>query len=290
VEPSGWVFEFENKWNPDVDDTAMVLLALRKVKTDNPKKLAECLQRGMTWMLTFQCKDGGWAAFDKDCTKGILEKVPFADHNAMLDPTCPDITGRVLEALCRRGFKLSDPPIERGVGFLLETQERDGSWYGRWGVNYLYGTFLALRGLRAAQDPSASKAMWKAGKWIASVQNEDGGWGESCASYNEGHFVPAPSTPSQTAWALLGLVAAGQGDTEVLARGVRHLIDTQKPDGTWDESLATGTGFPNVFYLRYTLYRSYFPILALTQARRALEEAERTLRLVQESEPSRPIR
>ena len=144
------------------------------------------------------------------------------------------------------------------MGFLLETQERDGSWYGRWGVNYLYGTFLALRGLRAAQDPSASKAMWKAGKWIASVQNEDGGWGESCASYNEGHFVPAPSTPSQTAWALLGLVAAGQGDTEVLARGVRHLIDTQKPDGTWDESLATGTGFPNVFYLRYTLYRGTF--------------------------------
>ena len=139
----------------------------------------------------------------------------------------------MLEALCRRGFKLSDAPIERGVGFLLETQERDGSWYGRWGVNYLYGTFLALRGLRAAQDPSASKAMWKAGKWIASVQNEDGGWGESCASYNEGHFVPAPSTPSQTAWALLGLVAAGQGDTEVLVRGVRHLIDTQKPDGTW---------------------------------------------------------
>jgi squalene-hopene/tetraprenyl-beta-curcumene cyclase len=157
-------------------------------------------------------------------------------------------------------------------------------------VNYLYGTFLALRGLRAAQDPGASKAVWKAGKWIVSVQNEDGGWGESCASYNEGRFVPAPSTPSQTAWALLGLVAAGQGDTEALARGVRYLVDTQKPDGTWDESLATGTGFPNVFYLRYTLYRNYFPLLALSQARRAIEEAARSLRLVQESEPSRPMR
>jgi squalene-hopene/tetraprenyl-beta-curcumene cyclase len=196
----------------------------------------------------------------------------------------------VLEALCRRGFKLSDPVIEKGVGFLLETQERDGSWYGRWGVNYLYGTFLALRGLRAAQDPGASKAVWKAGKWIASVQNEDGGWGESCASYNEGRFVPAPSTPSQTAWALLGLIAAGQGDTEALARGVRHLVDSQKPDGTWDEHLATGTGFPNVFYLRYTLYRNYFPLLALTQARRAIDEAERALRLVQDATPSHPLR
>ena len=132
--------------------------------------------------------------------------------------------------------------------------------------------------------------MWKAGKWIASVQNEDGGWGESCASYNEGRFVPAPSTPSQTAWALLGLIAAGQGDTEALVRGVRHLVDTQKPDGTWDEHLATGTGFPNVFYLRYTLYRNYFPLLALTQARRAIEEAERALRLVQDAAPSHPLR
>jgi squalene-hopene/tetraprenyl-beta-curcumene cyclase len=157
-------------------------------------------------------------------------------------------------------------------------------------VNYLYGTFLALRGLRAAQDPGASKVVWKAGKWIASVQNEDGGWGESCASYSEARFVRAPSTPSQTAWALLGLVAAGQGDTEALVRGVRYLVDTQKPDGTWDESLATGTGFPNVFYLRYTLYRNYFPLLALTQARRAIDDAARSLRLVRDSEPSRPLR
>jgi squalene-hopene/tetraprenyl-beta-curcumene cyclase len=132
--------------------------------------------------------------------------------------------------------------------------------------------------------------MWKAGKWIASVQNEDGGWGESCASYREERFVPAPSTPSQTAWALLGLIAAGQGDTEALARGVRYLVDTQKPDGTWDEDLATGTGFPNVFYLRYTLYRDYFPLLALTHARRAIEEAERALRLVQDTAPSHPLR
>jgi squalene-hopene/tetraprenyl-beta-curcumene cyclase len=290
LEPSGWAFEFANEHYPDIDDTAMVLLALQHASASDAAAQERCERRAVAWLVGMQSSDGGWAAFDADNNWAFLNRVPFADHNAMLDPSCPDITGRVLEALCRRGFKLSDPPIERGVGFLLETQERDGSWYGRWGVNYLYGTFLALRGLRVAQDPGASKAMWKAGKWIVSVQNEDGGWGESCASYNEGRFVPAPSTPSQTAWALLGLVAAGQGETEALARGVRHLVDTQKADGTWDESLATGTGFPNVFYLRYTLYRNYFPLLALTHARRALEEAERSLRLVQEPEPSRPIR
>src|SRR5216684_6005863 len=266
LEPSGWAFEFANEHYPDIDDTAMVLLAMQHAQASDAAAQERCERRAVSWLVGMQSGDGGWAAFYADNNWAFLNRVPFADHNAMLDPSCPDITGRVLEALCRRGFKLSDPPIERGVGFLLETQERDGSWYGRWGVNYLYGTFLALRGLRAAQDPGASKAVWKAGKWIVSVQNEDGGWGESCASYNEGTFVPAPSTPSQTAWALLGLVAAGQSETEALARGVRHLVDTQKADGTWDESLATGTGFPNVFYLRYTLYRNYFPLLALTRS------------------------
>ena len=290
LEPSGWAFEFANEHYPDIDDTAMVLLALQHAEASDRAAQERCERRAVSWLIGMQSLDGGWAAFDADNNWAFLNRVPFADHNAMLDPSCPDITGRVLEALCRRGFKLADAPIEHGVGFLLGSQERDGSWYGRWGVNYLYGTFLALRGLRAAQDPGASKAVWRAGKWILSVQNEDGGWGESCASYNEGRFVPAPSTPSQTAWALLGLVAAGQGDNEALARGVRHLVDTQKPDGTWDESLATGTGFPNVFYLCYTLYRDYFPLLALSQARRALDEAARSLRLVQESGPPRPIR
>lgn len=290
LEPSGWAFEFNNEHYPDIDDTAMVLLALQHASASDPAAQERCERRVVHWLVGMQSSDGGWAAFDADNNWAFLNRVPFADHNAMLDPSCPDITGRVLEALCRRGFKLSDLPIEKGVGYLLETQERDGSWYGRWGVNYLYGSFLALRGLRAAQDPSASKAMWKAGKWIASVQNADGGWGESCASYGEARFVPAPSTPSQTAWALLGLVASGQGDSEALTRGVRHLVETQQADGTWDEKLATGTGFPNVFYLRYTLYRNYFPLLALTQARRALTEAARSLRLVREAVPGRPSR
>jgi squalene-hopene/tetraprenyl-beta-curcumene cyclase len=211
--------------------------------------------------------------------------VPFADHNAMLDPTCPDITGRVLEALCRRGARLSDPRVERGVAYLLAAQERNGSWYGRWGVNYVYGTFLALRGLRAARDRGAAPAMWNAGEWLATVQNADGGWGESCASYSAGTFVSAGSTPSQTAWGLLGLLASGHADRDCFRRGIAYLLDTQRPDGTWDEDLATGTGFPNVFYLRYTLYRNYFPLLALTQARRALDASAKSLRVVREANP-----
>ena len=149
VEPSGWVFEFENKWNPDVDDTAMVLLALRKVPTDDRQKRDECFQRGWKWMMTFQCKDGGWAAFDKDCTKGVLEKVPFADHNAMLDPECADITARILELLGYEGWSVEHPQVQKALRFLREHQEEDGSWYGRWGVNYIYGTWQVLRGLRA---------------------------------------------------------------------------------------------------------------------------------------------
>jgi squalene-hopene/tetraprenyl-beta-curcumene cyclase len=282
LEPSGWAFEFSNEHYPDIDDTAMVLMALEHARASDPDAQARCERRAGHWLAQMQSSDGGWAAFDVDNNWALLNRVPFADHNAMLDPTCPDITGRVLEALCRRGLKLSDLPVDRGVAYLLQTQEADGSWYGRWGVNYLYGSFLALRGLRASRDRSASRAIWKSGRWIASVQNADGGWGESCASYGEGRFVPAPSTPSQTAWALLGLIAAGQAESESLIRGARHLIDTQRADGTWDETLATGTGFPGVFYLRYTLYRNYFPLLALAKVRTALEGATRTLRFVRE--------
>jgi squalene-hopene/tetraprenyl-beta-curcumene cyclase len=282
LEPSGWAFEFSNEHYPDIDDTAMVLLALQHARASDPSAQARCEQRALHWLTQMQSSDGGWAAFDVDNNWALLNRVPFADHNAMLDPTCPDITGRVLEALCRRGLTLSDFPVDRGVAYLLQTQEADGSWYGRWGVNYLYGSFLALRGLRASHDRTASRAIWKAGRWIASVQNADGGWGESCASYGEGHFVAAPSTPSQTAWGLLGLMASGQVESESLVRGARYLINTQRADGTWDETLATGTGFPGVFYLRYTLYRNYFPLLALAQVRSALDGAARTLRLIRE--------
>jgi squalene-hopene/tetraprenyl-beta-curcumene cyclase len=183
----------------------------------------------------------------------------------MLDPTCPDITGRVLESLCRRGMA-GQEAVRRGVIYLLGAQEKDGSWYGRWGVNYIYGSFLAMRGLAASGAPEAKDAIAKAAQWLRTIQNADGGWGESCASYDREGFVPAPSCPSQTAWAVLGLLAAGDREGAAARRGIQFLLDRQRPDGTWPEEATTGTGFPNVFYLTYGMYRDYFPLLALAQA------------------------
>jgi hypothetical protein len=188
VEASGWVFEFNNKWNPDVDDTAMVLLALRKIPTDNPAKRDECFQRGLKWMMTFQCKDGGWASFDKDCTKNILEKVPFADHNAMLDPECADITARILELLGYEGWSREHHQIQEALAFIREHQESDGSWYGRWGVNYIYGTWQVLRGMRAMNWNMTEPWLLKARFWLESVQRDDGGWGERCNTYDDPVF------------------------------------------------------------------------------------------------------
>jgi squalene-hopene/tetraprenyl-beta-curcumene cyclase len=277
LEPSGWAFEFENEHYPDIDDTAMVLLALLHANASDQPLQERVERRAVNWLVNMQSKDGGWAAFDVDNDWQLLNAVPFADHNAMLDPTCPDITGRVLEALCRRGFTMADETVRRGVEYLIKNQERNGSWYGRWGVNYIYGTSLALRGLRAAQAVAVD-SFRRAAKWLISVQNSDGGWGESCESYREDTYVSAPSTPSQTAWALIGLMAAGEGFNEPLRRGFNYLLSTQREDGTWTEELATGTGFPNVFYLRYALYRQYFPHLALALARR-------TFGLTGETEP-----
>ncbi|HXG49068.1 MAG TPA: squalene--hopene cyclase, partial [Methylomirabilota bacterium] len=204
VEPSGWVFEYNNKWNPDVDDTAMVLLALRQIPTGNPQRRDECFRRGYNWMLTFQCKDGGWAAFDKDCTKSILEKVPFADHNAMLDPECVDITARILEVMGLEGVGLDNPQVQRAVAFIKKEQEPDGSFFGRWGVNYIYGTWQVLRGLRALNYDMTRPWLVKARDWLESVQRHDGGWGERCNTYDDPVFKgQGPSTASQTAWAVM---------------------------------------------------------------------------------------
>ncbi|HEX8985142.1 MAG TPA: squalene--hopene cyclase, partial [Bryobacteraceae bacterium] len=263
LEPGGWAFEFANEHYPDIDDTAMVLLALMHARASDPERQARAEKRAIQWLLGMQSADGGWAAFDVDNNWAILNRVPFADHNAMLDPSCPDITGRVLEALCRRGFDNTHPAVRNGVRYLLENQEKNGSWYGRWGVAYIYGTFLAMRGLRAAGDSASSAAIQKGARWLGSIQHSDGGWGESCASYRYSRFVDGPSCASQTAWALLGLAAAGAAGTLVARRGVDYLLSTQKPDGTWDESETTGTGFPTVFYLTYHMYRQYFPLLAL---------------------------
>lgn len=270
TEPSGWAFEFANEFYPDIDDTAMVLLALLHAKGSSERAQQVVERRAINWLLAMQSEDGGWAAFDVDNNWAVLNQVPFADHNAMLDPTCPDITGRVLESLCRRGMTMADEPIRRGVEYLLGAQERDGSWYGRWGVNYVYGTFLAIRGLAAAGADEARGAIDHAAEWLRAVQNPDGGWGESCSSYGVDHFVAAPSCPSQTAWGMLGLLAAGDTGSVHLRRGMDYLLERQRDDGTWPEEATTGTGFPNVFYLTYCMYRDYFPLLALATCRQRL--------------------
>jgi len=272
VEPSGWVFEFNNKWNPDVDDAAMVLLALRKIPTDNPKKRDECFRRGLKWMMTFQCKDGGWASFDKDCTKNILEKVPFADHNAMLDPECADITARILELLGYEGWSNGHHQIQEALEFIRAHQEEDGSWYGRWGVNYIYGTWQVLRGMRAMNLDMNEDWLQLGRAWLESVQHEDGGWGERCNTYDDPVFKgQGPSTASQTAWAVMGLCAFDDPENPALKRGIEFLTRTQNPDGSWTEHETTGTGFPKVFYLKYDMYRNAWPLLALATYKKICE-------------------
>ena len=282
VEPSGWVFEFNNKWNPDVDDTAMVLLALRKIPTDDRQKRDACFQRGLNWMMTFQCKDGGWASFDRDCTKNILEKVPFADHNAMLDPECADITARILELLGYEGWKTDHPQVKEALDFIRSHQEPDGSWYGRWGVNYIYGNWQVLRGMRALNLDMNQPWLLKGRDWLESVQHEDGGWGERCNTYADPVFKgQGPSTASQTAWAIMGLCAFDDPNRPSIRRGIDYLIRTQSPDGSWTEHETTGTGFPRVFYLKYDMYRNAWPLLALATyqqiaARAAVARAGKT--------------
>ena len=281
TEPSGWYFEFANEFYPDTDDTAQVLMALSKVATPREGRQDQVAQRAIQWEFAMQCRNGGWGSFDKDCTKMIFENIPFADHNAMLDPPTVDITGRMLEMLAAYGYTRADSRVEKAVQFIFSEQEPDGSWFGRWGVNYIYGTFLVLRGLEFMGIDPQDPRIQRAAEWLRSVQNSDGGWGETCGTYHD----PAtrglgPSTPSQTAWALLGLMAAGERPSDALAKGVRWLLARQGANGAWDEStgagtprqaLYTATGFPEVFYLAYHLYRQYFPLLALAGYRGKLE-------------------
>jgi squalene-hopene/tetraprenyl-beta-curcumene cyclase len=268
TEPSGWYFEFANEFYPDIDDTAQVLLGLAHAKASDPVAQKACTERAVNWLLAMQGNDGGWAAFDVDNNWEFLSSVPFADHNAMLDPTCPDITGRVLEALAVSGIPNSHPAVKRGVEYLRKTAEADGSWYGRWGVDYIYGTYLALRGLKASGEDDREAHVLRAGEWLRAIQNADGGWGESCESYANHTYTPDHSTPSQTAWAVLGLLAGGDTTSSSLHKGIEYLVRTQREDGGWDEDLSTGTGFPQVFYLQYHLYRNSFPVLALATYRK----------------------
>ena len=288
VEPSGWAFEYHNVYYPDTDDTMMVLMALARMEGngENAASAPDCARhsplfhRALRWLLSFQCRDGGWAAFDKDVTQQWLKDVPFADHNAILDPTCSDLTGRVLELLGYIGHPRERTEVQRALAFLRRTQDADGSWYGRWGVNYIYGTWQVLRGLRSIGENMRQPWIVRARDWLESCQNEDGGWGETCASYEDPHLKgKGPSTPSQTAWALMGLIAACDSSQPVelerrcIRRGIDFLLERQGADGSWPEPETTGTGFPGVFYLRYDMYRNSWPLLALATWRRDCEAA-----------------
>lgn len=257
----GWAFEFNNEFYPDVDDTSMVLISLARARVSEKKG---AVSRGLKWILGMQGRDGGWAAFDQDNNHQILTQVPFADHNAMLDPSAPDLTGRALEALSAYGYTPVSPCVRRAIQYLKNSQEAEGCWYGRWGVNYIYGTWQVLKGLSCIGEELTAPYVQKAVNWFYSVQNADGGWGESCHSYDEPQAKAiGESTPSQTAWALMGLMAAGDYGSVSFMRGLRWLLDNQDEEGTWEEEQFTGTGFPKVFYLRYHLYRHYFPLFAL---------------------------
>jgi squalene-hopene/tetraprenyl-beta-curcumene cyclase len=281
--PAGWYFEFNNEFYPDVDDSAQVMLALSKVKTSNEAYQDKSVQRAIDWVLSMQCKNGGWASFDKDNDRMVFQQIPFADHNAMLDPPTVDITGRVLECLATYGYSLKDAPVQRAVEFVKREQEADGSWFGRWGVNYIYGTALVLRGLEAVGVDNHEPMVQQAAEWLRMMQNSDGGWGETCDSYDDPNTKGVgPSTASQTAWAIMGLLAANDMRSNAVQRGIAYLLKTQRRDGSWDEQLYTGTGFPRVFYLMYYMYRQYFPLIALStyaKASAATEDQPRAARL-----------
>jgi squalene-hopene/tetraprenyl-beta-curcumene cyclase len=287
VAASGWCFQYANRFYPDIDDTAMVLVALatwRKAAcaadrggAEDRRRLARveaAIDRGRRWLVAMQSSDGGWGAFDRDNNLELLCKVPFADHNAMIDPSTPDIAGRVLEAFGKTGWGVGHPAVDRGVAYLRATQTSDGGWFGRWGVNYIYGTWQALEGLRAVGLGSADPAVSRAADWLEDHQQPDGGWGESPESYADPDLAGVgPTTASQTGWGLAGLVAAGRGESPAVARGVEWLAERQEPDGTWQQDEFTGTGFPLVFYLRYHYYPISFPLVAL--ARVAASRGER---------------
>ncbi len=269
LEPGGWAFEFFNDWYPDVDDSAVILMVLAAVESADPAARERALSVGTNWVMGMQSRDGGFAAFDVDNDATWLNHAPFADAEASTDPTCPDIAGRVLEMMAAVGYRADHPVARRSIEWLRREQENDGSWWGRWGVNFIYGTASALSGLGAIGIAPSEPWIRRAVDWLTSKQNDDGGWGESCLSDKDpawrGRGV---STASQTAWALIGLLAGEDEVSEAARRGASWLVDRQSPDGGWDESEFTGTGFPNHFYLRYHLYCHYFPLMALGRLRR----------------------
>ena len=267
VRPGGWAFQYRNDHYPDLDDTAVVVMAMdRAAQRDSYK---DAIARGAEWVEGLQSRDGGWGAFDADNSYYYLNNIPFADHGALLDPPTEDVSGRCVGMLAQLGAKNDDPRLKAGIDYLIRTQREDGSWWGRWGVNYIYGTWSALAGLNGAGLGADHATMKKGADWLVQIQNPDGGWGENCDSYKLDYkgYASAPSTASQTAWALLGLMAAGLVDHPAVGRGINYLKATQEADGLWSQAHYTGGGFPRVFYLNYHGYPKLFPLWALARYR-----------------------
>jgi squalene-hopene/tetraprenyl-beta-curcumene cyclase len=274
LRPGGWAFQYANPHYPDLDDTAVVAMALDRAISRFPEsergKVTNAISRAHEWIVGMQSANGGFAAFDADNEYYYLNQIPFADHGALLDPPSADVTARCVSMLAQLGTRSQErEPLKKAIAYLLRTQEKDGSWYGRWGMNYIYGTWSVLCALNAAQLDAASPPVRKATKWLLGIQNPDGGWGEDGESYKLDYrgYGPAPSTASQTSWALLGLMAAGEIDHPSVKRGINYLLQTQRSDGFWAEQRFTATGFPRVFYLRYHGYAKFFPLWALARYR-----------------------
>ena len=250
----------------------ILMLGLRLAQGSDPVLQQEVMDRAVRWALSFQCKEGGFAAFDKDVTKPWLEKVPFSDHNAILDPPCSDITGRVLEYVGKANYPLDSSVLKRIIDYMKSTQEDDGSWWGRWGVNYIYGTWQALRGLAAVKVDMNQEWVMRSRDWLESCQNPDGGWGETPGSYDHVCLKgQGTSTATQTAWAVMGILSFGDPTRPSVKTGIQFLINTQYSDGTWNGDQYTGTGFPKVYYMRYDYYRMNWPLIALSEYREALK-------------------
>jgi len=269
VRPGGWAFQYNNDYYPDLDDTAVVVMAMDRAAGISDGDNGEAIARAREWVDGLQCKDGGWAAFDAENTSFYLNNLPFADHGALLDPPTADVSARCVSMLAQLGEGADAPRMKAALAWLERAQEPDGSWFGRWGVNYIYGTWSVLCALGRAGIAREQPIVARAVDWLTAIQNPDGGWGESCDSYaldRKGH-EPAPSTASQTAWALLGLMAVGEARSPQVARGIDWLVAHQQADGLWGQELYTGGGFPRVFYLRYHGYPRYFPVWALARYR-----------------------
>jgi squalene-hopene/tetraprenyl-beta-curcumene cyclase len=274
VRPGGWAFQYNNAHYPDLDDTAVVVMAMDRARRSVPNPAYDAaIARGREWIEGMQSKDGGWAAFDVNNLEYYLNNIPFSDHGALLDPPTEDVTARCLSMLTQLGETVGNPAVAAAINYLRRTQLAEGSWYGRWGLNYIYGTWSVLCALNAAGIRHDDPMLQKAAGWLASIQNADGGWGEDATSYRldykqfDGGFDGGPSTASQTAWALLGLMAAGEVENPAVAGGIEYLMTTQTQKGVWDEQRHTATGFPRVFYLRYHGYSKFFPLWALARYR-----------------------